>query len=513
MKRFLSKTLPILLLLFTLVLGLWMHQWNMGYVPLGLFSDEASIGLNAATIEQFQTDEFGHPWPIFFEAFGEYKNPIYIYATAGLLHYVPLSDVSLRGVSFLFFAAALTLWAWLLLHAFRSTWLALAGTVMLALTPWLFTLSRVSFEAISFVFLYISLLTAIFFFFDKQKGGFFRGLGVGLIAGIAWYSYTTARLLVPMTLLMSFLVYVGHAKHRTWVSTTLGFITTLIPAIYLYFHDPVVLFGRFTGLSFLYDPTLSNWDILKQFLQNYWSYFSPEFHLWFGDPNLRHHSGYGGMSTMIVYISMYAGILCALCNVSLSKRSQFKNLILLELLIAPVAASLTEPSHTIRVIHMIVPCIYIALYGVQTFRFHSANVIKILTPVLVFLILFETSGYINHTLRVYPHISVRHFLTFGLREAIHTIGEKGVTLLGVDPSIPDAEVISNYYSYVSGNPIFVTSIPESVILESSTQSFCYLKKRQPYSPMTIDERGLRIPLDVRSSLQLTCYTPTPYSPS
>ena len=47
----------------------------------GLYVDEASIGYNAWTIAHFGVDEHGIHFPLFFEAFGEYKNPIYVYAS------------------------------------------------------------------------------------------------------------------------------------------------------------------------------------------------------------------------------------------------------------------------------------------------------------------------------------------------------------------------------------------------------------------------------------------------
>ena len=43
--------------------------------PPGLYVDEASIGYNAWTMARFGVDEHGIHVPLFFEAFGEYKNP------------------------------------------------------------------------------------------------------------------------------------------------------------------------------------------------------------------------------------------------------------------------------------------------------------------------------------------------------------------------------------------------------------------------------------------------------
>ena len=59
--------------------------------PPGLYVDEASIGYNAWTIAHFGVDEHGIHFPLFFEAFGEYKNPVYVYAVAALVRFLPLT--------------------------------------------------------------------------------------------------------------------------------------------------------------------------------------------------------------------------------------------------------------------------------------------------------------------------------------------------------------------------------------------------------------------------------------
>ena len=68
----------------------------LSWVPPGLYADEASVGYNAWTIAQFGVDEHGIRFPLFFEAFGEYKNPIYIYALALLLLFLPLTSAVAR---------------------------------------------------------------------------------------------------------------------------------------------------------------------------------------------------------------------------------------------------------------------------------------------------------------------------------------------------------------------------------------------------------------------------------
>src|SRR5947209_2094309 len=52
--------------------------------PPGFYIDESSIAYNAHTISQTGRDEYGAAWPLYFRAFGDYKNPTFIYLVAVL---------------------------------------------------------------------------------------------------------------------------------------------------------------------------------------------------------------------------------------------------------------------------------------------------------------------------------------------------------------------------------------------------------------------------------------------
>ncbi len=53
--------------------------------PLPAYVDETSIGYNAWAISSHAVDEHGAHLPLYFTAFGEYKNPVYIYVLSALL--------------------------------------------------------------------------------------------------------------------------------------------------------------------------------------------------------------------------------------------------------------------------------------------------------------------------------------------------------------------------------------------------------------------------------------------
>jgi len=67
--------------------------------PPGFYLDECSIGFNALQIARHGVDEHGVAFPLFFEAFGEYKNPVYIYLLAAVFKATGPSNLAARRLS------------------------------------------------------------------------------------------------------------------------------------------------------------------------------------------------------------------------------------------------------------------------------------------------------------------------------------------------------------------------------------------------------------------------------
>src|SRR5690348_15577232 len=72
------------ILSFLLLLLALSYFYQVPQNPPGFYIDESSIAYNAYTIATTGRDEYGESWPLYFRAFGEYKNPVYIYSLAFL---------------------------------------------------------------------------------------------------------------------------------------------------------------------------------------------------------------------------------------------------------------------------------------------------------------------------------------------------------------------------------------------------------------------------------------------
>lgn len=128
--------------------------------PPGFYIDESSIAYNALTIAQSGRDEWGVRWPLYFRAFGEYKNPVYIYLLAGVFRVVHPSNLVARRFSALLGYAAAALIGLLAFAISRRRWIGWTIFVLALVTPQLFEISRLVFEVALF-----PLVIALFLYF------------------------------------------------------------------------------------------------------------------------------------------------------------------------------------------------------------------------------------------------------------------------------------------------------------------------------------------------------------
>ncbi len=162
------------MILLITIFGFLTRAYKLDSSPAGLYIDETSIGYNAYSIIKTAHDEHGKFMPLFFEAFGEYKLPVYIYSVALVQLIIGPSDISVRIPALLFGTFSITLlyffakelftdWG---LHRIRST-VPVLGSFLLAVSPWHFQFSRPGFEASAGLFFYF--LRFIFFLLELEK--------------------------------------------------------------------------------------------------------------------------------------------------------------------------------------------------------------------------------------------------------------------------------------------------------------------------------------------------------
>lgn len=278
-----------LVLAIVLLVVVFLRLWKLEDYPPGLFSDEASIGLNASSLLYAQTDEYGTPLPLYFKAYGDYKNPILIYSLVPIFAVIDVSIASLRLASALWGLLTLSALILLLRQANTPKIVILATIIIAGLNPWHFHLSRISFELITLPFFLVAGAFCLYPLLEKReiRRPMLWSLGFGSMLGLMFYSYTAGRLLAPLLLTGgAYLIYKRRGLRPALV--TLGsFGLWLVP---LAVADRSLITAAMTaryqvlGLNLYYRQPL---DFLSQLMSNYVSHFHPEFIL-HGDTFLRH---------------------------------------------------------------------------------------------------------------------------------------------------------------------------------------------------------------------------------
>ncbi|MGA7989662.1 MAG: hypothetical protein WCB51_14835 [Candidatus Dormiibacterota bacterium] len=374
--------------------------------PPGLYVDEASIGYNGWTIAHYGVDEHGTHFPLFFEAFGEYKNPIYVYAVALLVRFLPLTVAVERFPAAMFglvVVGFLTAAAWRLTG---SRLITLGTLVLTALTPWLVIESRVGFETISMVAL---LAAALWCLSARTPSPRQFGLA-GVLLAFAIYGYTTARLEV-LLLAIALGVAWGLARTAGWWRTLVpiaaGYAVLGIYALL----NPGALTGRFELISIWSDGAPLG-VVINRFLVNYVTYFSPNFLFLQGDANPRQNTGIGGMLLWVMVPLLIAGILVCWER----RREPLVRFLIAAILLAPIAAALTNNGtpHALRSSVMLPFLIILAILGADRIR-HALRdhppLLGAVAGVLTVALLAQGAYYTVDLYRSYPSRAAPYFDT------------------------------------------------------------------------------------------------------
>lgn len=341
-----------------IVLVCVLHLSALGSSPPGLYVDEASVGYNAWSVAHTGYDEHGHHLPLYFEAFGEYKNPVYIYALAPFTLVLPLTPYVVRLPAALFGLVMCLMLALFARIATGSRLAALLTLLTAGITPWLVQESRIGFEVISM----LALLSVMLWCFARavQRGSWRWYGGAGLALGLSTFAYSTGRAFTVLLLLAILLSFGIGTRGRAWLASLAGPLAGVLTLVaYNGIHSGAIT-ARYNAISINFDapgiPVLA-----QRFLSNYADYWDPRFLFTHGDANLRHSTGWGGM----LLVTTLPAILLGAAQCARRRREPLPRFLLLGAILAPVPAALTAEGtpHSLRASCMLPFLLGFAAYG------------------------------------------------------------------------------------------------------------------------------------------------------
>jgi 4-amino-4-deoxy-L-arabinose transferase-like glycosyltransferase len=332
---------------------------GLATAPLGAYVDETSIGYNAWAISTHAVDEHGAHLPLYFTAFGEYKNPVYIYTLSALLRVLPLTVTTIRLPAAIFGLLTCVFIALIAWRRSRSLPITLLALALAGLTPWLTVESRLGFEVISMV---AALSAALWCLSMAQDGRLGWYAAAGCLLALAVFAYSTGRVAVALLALALCVAEYRRAQRllRPWLVTLAPIAAAYVVLGAWSLQHPGALTERFSLISIGADgaslPTLAG-----RFVANYLTYFGPDFLFIHGDHNTRHATQFGGMLLWITLPLIIAGLI----GVWRRREQTYLRFVFLGMLTAPVSAALTEESvpHSLRAAVMLPFLLVLAVEG------------------------------------------------------------------------------------------------------------------------------------------------------
>lgn len=333
--------------------------------PPGFYIDESSIAYNAHTIAGTGADEHGERWPLYFRAFGDYKNPVYIYILAGLFRLTGPSMLVPRLLSAVAVIAAGAMLGLLALRLTRSRFIALLTAIFALVTPWLFEVGHVAME----VALY-PLGCALFLLCGqragaKEKWNATDALSLATTLALLTYAYSIGRLFAPL-LALGLAFFWNRRRWPAVVATWCLYAVFVLPIVVFSVQHPGALTGRFSIITYL-KPQLGMGETAWQFVKHYLRNLNPWRLLVSGDHNpdqIVHIFGTPHFLAATFTFSV-AGIGLVLRR---AKSEVWSRFLLYGFAVAIVPASLTNDSfHMLRLIAVPAFLIAFAIYGIEWF--------------------------------------------------------------------------------------------------------------------------------------------------
>jgi 4-amino-4-deoxy-L-arabinose transferase-like glycosyltransferase len=399
-------------------------------IPPGVNRDEASIGYTAYSILKTGKDEYSRLFPLSFQSFGDWKLPLYIYASIPFIATMGLSEISVRLLSVLSGTGTVLLIYYLVLLLYENQFqqandkhktktidkitkisvnqIALLSSLLLAISPWHIHFSRIAYEANVAVFLTIvatvcvlksfqkpillipaSLFFALTFYTYHGNHVFTSLFVVGLFM-LFWKKLKVHKFLIPS--LVIFIILAGIIFKATLFEANTTKLSNIglfgDPSTILYKielprleHESSSIFARLVHNKYTY--------AIETFSRNYINSFSPDFLFIKGGNNHAHNIPDMGN----LYLIDAPFLLLGLAYLFKNYRLKWVQIVLLWLIISPIAPSITKDApHSARMFSIIPALIITIAIGMYVF-IHKITHIKLkLLMISCILLLYSISA-------------------------------------------------------------------------------------------------------------------------
>jgi len=195
------------------LVSLFIRVYGLENSPASLGFDEAGLGYNAYTISVNSKDEFGNFLPLSLRSFNDYKPALYSYLAIPGVKLFGLSQTTTRLPSAVAGAIAVVVGLLIFKKITQVSWVtSLLIYFFIGFLPWRIHFSRVALEAnLAMLFFSIAFLSILYL---KEKKIAVYGLILSSVLAI--YTYHSARLALPLLILLSVLDPLSNTLTEIW---------------------------------------------------------------------------------------------------------------------------------------------------------------------------------------------------------------------------------------------------------------------------------------------------------
>ncbi|HET9506205.1 MAG TPA: glycosyltransferase family 39 protein [Hymenobacter sp.] len=228
-----------ILLPLVLALGVWVRVAHFPHIPPGFNQDEAASAYEAFALAETGLDRWGDAWPAYFTSWGSGQSVLLAYLTVPIVKVFGLSIGSARVAMLVLSVLSLPLLAYCLRPLGRYP--ALLGTLLLAVAPWHFMLSRWGLDCnLAPCFMLLGCTTLSRALLTQRRRWIISSL---LPFALALYSYGTTVLVLPAFFVLVLLLLglrPWRARLGSWLLAGALFVVVGTP-FFLFFIENYVL--------------------------------------------------------------------------------------------------------------------------------------------------------------------------------------------------------------------------------------------------------------------------------
>jgi len=436
MKKFLNWKLFLLLIV---ILAAFLRFYQLGSIPSGFHSDEASFGYNAYSILLTGKDEHSSPSPLIFKSFGD-PGAVYSYLTIPSIAIFGLTEFAVRLPTAILGFIFVLLSYLIVFNLTGNKKLSLLTTFLVAVNPLSIFLSRVQSDPLVSVFFVLLGFYCFLLWKDKDR------VYLLLFSAFFWitsiFTYASPRALLPVLFLSILFFYFKKftfGQRRAFILILL--IVTIINLLVIIgasqrfkqlsiFNAPIVMLTmeenirEDQGGNVIVTRAFHN-KIVNHFLvvsKNYFDYFSYDFlFLKGGQPEREKIPDMG-----ILYIIELPFLLYGI-YLSLKNKERWGKLTLFLVLVFPLAISFAvdESPNVHRYYINILFLELLIAFGFLGFFNNLKKHLILYKPIIVLLILFSVFNfsYFIHQLFVHQPLHQPWYRGYAYKELVSELSK------------------------------------------------------------------------------------------